>query len=101
MTGRRYTSLAIVLHWLIAVGIFLVLYAYGMLPGVFALPAGWGDLLIGITAPVVALNLATPKYRSSFLAWQFLGIADLSADCASATTVKPVVVSLPYPEPPL
>jgi hypothetical protein len=57
--------------------VFLVLYTYGILPGQFALPAGWGDIAIGATAPLVALKLANPKYRKSFIFWQLLGITDL------------------------
>src|SRR5919204_6176347 len=34
--------------------IFLVLYAGGHLPGLFALPAGLGDILVGVLAPVAA-----------------------------------------------
>jgi hypothetical protein len=30
---------------------FLALYAHGVLPGVFAWPAGLGDIAIGVTAP--------------------------------------------------
>jgi hypothetical protein len=33
---------------------FLALYAHGVLPGVFAWPAGLGDIAIGVTAPWVA-----------------------------------------------
>ena len=33
---------------------FLALYAHGVLPGVFAWPAGLGDIAIGLTAPWVA-----------------------------------------------
>src|SRR5690348_9000038 len=33
--------------------IFLVLYAAGRMPGAFALPAGVGDILVGVLAPVV------------------------------------------------
>src|SRR3989442_77277 len=37
---------------------FLALYAHGVLPGIFAWPAGLGDIAIGVTAPWVALALA-------------------------------------------
>src|SRR5580704_7135258 len=50
-------------HWLIGVQlyrafggvIFLILYATGKLPGLFAWPAGLGDVLAGVLAPVVAI----------------------------------------------
>src|SRR5262245_57676137 len=34
--------------------IFLAFYAYGLLPGLFAWPAGLGDIAIGVTAPWIA-----------------------------------------------
>jgi len=63
--------------WRIAGIAFLALYTYGILPGLFALPAGWGDIVIGATAPLVAMTLANPGHRKSFILWQLLGIADL------------------------
>lgn len=70
-------TLTIIHAWRIAGFVFLVLYTYGILPGVFALPAGWGDITIGATALLVATKLSTPRYKKSFIAWQLLGITDL------------------------
>ena len=56
---------------------FLVLASYNILPRTFALSAGWGDIAIGATASLAAWKLANPNRRSSFIAWQILGIADL------------------------
>lgn len=59
---------------------FLALYAHRVLPGVFAWPAGLGDIAIGVTAPWVALAL---ERRGGFVAsrrfvvWNLLGILDL------------------------
>jgi len=69
--------LTIVQAWRIAGFVFLVLYTYDILPGQLALPAGWGDIAIGATAPLVALKLANPNHRKSFIVWQLLGITDL------------------------
>src|SRR3974390_1836563 len=61
---RRFTMsldtriLTFVQSWRIAGFIFLVLAAFGILPTIFALPAGWGDIAIGATAPFVALKLS-------------------------------------------
>src|SRR5262249_57804764 len=38
---------------------FLALWAYGAIPGVFALPAGIGDVLVGLLALPAALYLAS------------------------------------------
>jgi hypothetical protein len=59
---------------------FLSLYAYNVLPGVFALPAGLGDMAIGVTAPWMMLALARqPAFAASgtFIRWNLLGILDL------------------------
>lgn len=59
--------------------IFLVLYAAGELPGVFALPAGIGDMITGLLAPIVGAAYArSPKAAAGRLrAWNLFGIADL------------------------
>jgi hypothetical protein len=56
---------------------FLTLYTYGILPGLFALPAGLGDMAIGATAPFIALGWMGASHRRAFLRWQVLGILDL------------------------
>ena len=59
---------------------FLSLYAYKVLPAVFALPAGLGDMAIGFTAPWIILALARqPGFAATgkFISWNVLGILDL------------------------
>ena len=66
--------------WRVLGGIFLVLYISGNLPGVFAYPAGLGDVAIGVTAPWVLLALVRrPEFAASrnFIVWNLLGIFDL------------------------
>jgi hypothetical protein len=57
--------------------VFVILYFLGALPGVFALPAGWGDFAIGITAPVVAWYWKRPFPYRTFIVWNVLGSLDL------------------------
>ena len=57
--------------------VFLALGTYKILPAYFALAAGWGDIIVGATAPFAALYLANPAHRKGFIFWQLLGIADL------------------------
>ena len=73
-------------NWLVGVQlyrvlgvIFVVLYAGGHLPGLFALPAGLGDTLVGVLAPLVAVSLArSPEHSGRRVRlWNLLGIADL------------------------
>jgi hypothetical protein len=70
-------TLTFVQAWRIAGFVFLVLYTYNILPGQLALPAGWGDIAIGATAPLVAMKLVNSRYKKSFILWQLLGITDL------------------------
>src|SRR5438309_3483363 len=59
---------------------FLSLYANGILPGLFALPAGLGDMAIGFSAPCIVLGLVrNPLFAASrrFVIWNILGIVDL------------------------
>ncbi|HET7222018.1 MAG TPA: hypothetical protein VFI81_02355 [Rhodanobacteraceae bacterium] len=59
---------------------FLFLYAYKVLPGLFALPAGLGDMAVGFAAPWMILGLARdPDFAASnaFVRWNWLGILDL------------------------
>lgn len=73
-------------HWLVAIQLyrafgvtFLLLYSAEMLPGAFALPAGIGDIAVGLAAPAVAYLYAAGYKRSclAVLLWNVLGIADL------------------------
>jgi hypothetical protein len=60
---------------------FISLYAYGVLPALFALPAGLGDMAIGVTAPWILLGLLQrPGFLTSatFIRWNLLGILDLA-----------------------
>ncbi|MDT7810439.1 MAG: hypothetical protein QOJ42_355, partial [Acidobacteriaceae bacterium] len=81
-------TLTIVQAWRIAGFVFLVLYTYGILPGQLALPAGWGDIAIGATAPLVAWKLTNPNHRTGFIVWQLLGITDLVAAVGLGTTAQ-------------
>ena len=51
--------------------------AQGHLPAVFALPAGLGDIAIGVAAPFVARRLARGTGRAGAVRFNVLGILDL------------------------
>jgi len=64
--------------WRVGGVVFLILMANGILPPFFALPAGLGDMFVGITAPFVALALVRNKLSAGrLILWQALGIVDL------------------------
>ena len=60
---------------------FLTLYSFRVLPGIFAWPAGLGDMAIGVTSPLVlSALLRRPGFAASksFVAWNLSGILDLT-----------------------
>ena len=76
------------LHWLVGVqlyrvfggGLFLVAWLQGDVPAEFALPAGIGDVTVGILAPVVALLIVrqgADRAWPAVVGWCALGITDL------------------------
>jgi hypothetical protein len=58
---------------------FLLLYAGHLLPGVFALPAGLGDVAVGLLAAAIGIGATGGRQLNSrtVLRWNLLGIADL------------------------
>ena len=76
--------------------IFLILYAGGWLPGAFALPAGIGDVIVGLLAPVVGVAYMRGVRGSSgwLRAWNLLGIADLIVAVTTGFLTSPSPVQL-------
>jgi hypothetical protein len=59
---------------------FLVLSTRGTLPGEFAVPAGWGDIVVGTAALIVALRcipVRTSGQRIALLTWNTVGLIDI------------------------
>jgi len=71
--------------------IFLVLYAGGRLPGVFAWPAGVGDVIVGLLAPAVGIAYARRSRNAAGLlrAWNLFGIGDLIVAVATGFLTSP------------
>jgi hypothetical protein len=61
----------------IAGAAFLVVWALGKLPAVFALLAGLGDLTVGVATPFVAHRLASGGHRAGAVWFNILGLVDL------------------------
>jgi hypothetical protein len=59
--------------------LFVILLSLGQLPAHFAEPAGWGDVFVGVTAPLVALALVKGGSggRALAVAWNAFGLLDL------------------------
>ena len=92
--------------WLIAIqtyraaGIMFVFpfLTYGILPAGFAYPAGIGDALTGIFAPIVALMVAQnrPHALKWAVAWNLFGTLDLMVAPATALLFQAGVLNI-YP----
>jgi hypothetical protein len=90
-------------HWLVGVqfyralgAIFLVLYSTGKLPGLFAWPAGLGDVLVGVLAPVIAVAYARDPDKNADLvyAWNLFGLADLIVAVTTGFLTSPSPLQL-------
>ena len=73
--------------WLVALqlyrvfgSVFLVGWARNVVPGVFALPAGVGDVITGLLAVPIAISLTadTPEARRAAIAWNVFGLFDFA-----------------------
>lgn len=80
--------------WRIEGAAFLILMMLGQLPRLFALPAGFGDLFVGVTAPFMARNLHRPGMRRIAIAWNVFGLIDLAVAVGLGVTTNPGATQL-------
>jgi hypothetical protein len=79
---------------------FLVLHAAGQLPGIFALPAGFGDVMVGLTALMVGARAGRSENDQLVILWNCLGISDLLIALATGFLSAPTrfqILSLDAP----
>ena len=97
---------AMPVSWLVALQVyrvigsgFVIAWAQGTAPGVFALPAGIGDTLTGLLAVPVAISLAagTIESRRAAIAWNIFGLLDfaVAVGLGQAIAMHLVVPSVP------
>jgi len=68
-------------------GIFLVYWTAGHMPGGFALPAGMGDLGVGLTAPWMIRYVLSARYSKRVVVlWNLLGVLDFVIAFATGFT---------------
>jgi len=81
-------------------GLFLVAWGRGSISGVFALPAGTGDVLVGLLALPVAYLLArrTAGARGTAIAWNVLGLLDFTIAIAMGILTSPGPLQLIVPD---
>lgn len=99
----RRTVEAIPQQWLVGIQlyrvegvIFLILYAIGKLPAAFAIPAGVGDVLVGLAAPSVALAFIrkSPNADKLLRRWNLFGLADLAVALTTGFLTSPSPIQL-------
>lgn len=85
LTSIRIRKL-VALHVTRFVGIyFLVLYGRGELPYAFAVPGGWGDIVVAALALIIVLLVPDlDRARLVIFAWNILGFADILYVVATA-----------------
>jgi hypothetical protein len=83
-------------------GIFLVAWSRGGMPGTFALPAGAGDVLVGLLALPAAylLSVDAPGARRLGIAWNVLGVVDLAIAVGIGIVSAPGPLQLIVPDRP-
>jgi len=80
-------------------GIFLVGWARGVVPGIFALPAGIGDMITGFLALPVAYYLASRNGDAarSAIAWNIFGLIDFTIAVGIGLAIAPGPLQLIVP----
>jgi len=73
----RQPSLIRLHLWRLVGIVFLILMSRDQVPALWALPAGIGDILVGVTAPWVARDVDTPRGQRRATIWNLFGLADL------------------------
>ena len=74
-------TLTMLQHWRVLGFGFLLLYAHGVLPGLFAWPAGLGDVAIGFAAPLIIIRLQNNlnyETSSALVRYHYLGLLDFA-----------------------
>lgn len=76
--------------------IFLILWAGGRLPALFAWPAGAGDVAVGLAAPFVAWGYARNASGGASTVgwWNVLGLADLVVAVGTGVLTSPSPLQL-------
>ena len=86
--------------WRVAGFVFLPLLAFGHLPGLFAWPAGLGDVAVGIAAPFVVWRIANdPSFATTgaFATFHWLGIFDFVVAFGTGTLASGFIPGLTNP----
>jgi hypothetical protein len=85
---------------------FLLLYQRGQLPASFAIPAGWGDIAVGVAAlPVLwwCVPIRSRGQRLALLLWNTLGLIDILGVLVNAARLflQDAAIGAQFSTPPL
>ena len=86
--------------WRVAGFVFLPLLLFGHLPGLFAWPAGLGDVAVGLAAPWVAWRVvkdASYAATRGFAAFHWLGLLDVVSALGTFTIASGIIPGLTNP----
>ena len=86
--------------WRVAGFVFLPLLVFGHLPGLFAWPAGLGDVAVGLAAPLVAWRVvrdASFATTGAFATFHWLGILDASVALGTFALASGLIPGLTNP----
>jgi hypothetical protein len=86
--------------WRVAGFVFLPLLAFGHLPGLFAWPAGLGDVAVGLAAPWVVWRVVKDgNYATThaFAAFHWLGLLDVVGALGTFTVASGIIPGLTNP----
>ena len=75
----------------------VVLLAFGTLPGVFAWPAGLGDVMVGLVAPYYAVRLMDRPETAidrGFVLWNWLAIFDFAVALATSIAASGAIPAI-------
>ena len=85
--GQNMRTLTVMQNWRVIGFAFLAVYAFDALPGVFALPAGLGDVAIGLAAAAIVARVDRDPGNatsSGLVRFHLLGLLDFAVAAATA-----------------
>jgi len=80
--------------WRLVGAVFLLLMAAGQMPALWALPAGIGDIIVGVTAPWVAMKLGATGGEMRAVLFNLFGLLDLIFAVGLGITTSPGALQL-------
>ena len=87
LTNQR--NLILLNLWRLVGVVFLMLMANGQMPALWALPAGIGDVIVGVVAPWIARDVETAQGRRRAIIFNLFGMADLVVAVGLGTMTSP------------